>query len=176
MNTLKIVTINIRGIRDKKKRFILIKWLKSKDFDFVCLQETFVTKEILSDIEKDFHELGKYYASCSDSAHSRGVGILVSRKISQWKLQSIHRDSEGRMILLNIANLNSEIYSISSVYVPNNLQSRIQFTMNYNDWLEKNAADTKNLIITGDFNSCYDKNDRESSKLDKSLLYIQKVH
>ena len=64
MNNLKIVTLNVRGIRDKKKRFILINWLKSKKYDIVCLQETFVTEEILSAVEKDFHVLGKYYSSC----------------------------------------------------------------------------------------------------------------
>ena len=60
MDELKIVTINVRGLRDKKKRFILINWLKRKTFDIVCLQETFITQEIPSNIENDFHELGKY--------------------------------------------------------------------------------------------------------------------
>ena len=77
MNKLKIVTINVRGIRDKKKRFVLINWLKRKEFDVFCLQETFVTKEILPIVEKDFHDIGKYFASCSNSVHSRGVGIIT---------------------------------------------------------------------------------------------------
>ena len=153
MNNVKVVTNNVRGIRDKRKRFTIINWLKSKDFDVICFQETFVSKEIVSDIEKDFHELGKYYASCTDSAHSRGVGILVSSKLDKWKVLSVHRDTEGRKILINIKNLNNEIFSISSFYAPNNLQPRIQFIMNCNEWLQNNAADTKNMIIVGDFNT-----------------------
>ena len=168
MNSLKIVTINVRGIRDKKKRHILINWLKKRDFEIVCLQETFVTQESLSDIEKDFHEIGKYFASCTDSVHSRGVGILISHKINQWKLLNVHRDTEGRKVMINIKNLSGEVYSISSLYVPNNLQLRIQFIKNCNDWVKQNAADVQNLVITGDFNTCYDEFDRESSKLDKS--------
>ena len=75
MENLKIVTINVRGIREKKKRYVLINWLQRKKFDIICLQETFITKEILPIVEKDFHILGNYYSSCTNSIHSRGVGI-----------------------------------------------------------------------------------------------------
>ena len=114
MEGLKITTINIRGLRDRKKRLILTNWLKRKDFHIVCLQETYVTEEILLDIEKDFHDLGKLYISYSESPHARGVGILISHKLSNWKVINVNKDDNGRMILLNTKNINNEVYSIGS--------------------------------------------------------------
>ena len=167
MDKLTIVSINIRGLRDKKKRCTLIQWLRRKKFDIVCLQETFITTEILSDIEKDFHDLGAYFSSCSDSAHSRGVGILLSKKIGNWNVDSVHRDVEGRKILLNIRNLNNELISITSLYVPNNLNLRIQFISECNDWLQSHASEIHKTVIVGDFNTCYIESDRASGKVDK---------
>ena len=65
MEKLKIVSINVRGLRDKSKRFTLINWLKTKQFDIAFLQETFITKDINDKIEKDFHCFGRMFSSCS---------------------------------------------------------------------------------------------------------------
>ena len=94
MNNLKITTINIHGLHDKKKRQILTNWLK-KDFDIVCLKATYVTKEILLDIERDFPDLGKFYSSCSESSHGRGVGVLISSNLHNWKKMNVHKDDQG---------------------------------------------------------------------------------
>ena len=173
MNKLRIVTINVRGIREKKKRFVVINWLKKKAFDIICLQETYVTKEFLPIIEKDFLDLGKYYSSCSDSVHSRGVGIILSRKMSEWNVHSIHTDAEGRKILVNIENIHKECLSVSSLYVPNNLNMRIQFMNECHKWLQNCAINEQNVVITGDFNACYNECDRASGKLDKSCHYFK---
>ena len=71
----------MHGLCDKKKRQILTNWLKKQDFDILCLQETNVIKEILVDIESDFHELVKFCISCSKSSHGRGVGVLISSNL-----------------------------------------------------------------------------------------------
>ena len=168
MNNLKIVTLNVRGIRDKKKRLILINWLKRKKFDIVCLQETFITEEILPNIEEDFHELGNFISSCTNSFHSRGVGIILANNRYQWNIQSIHRDTEGRKVLVNVLDQNSKLYSISSLYVPNNLNLRIQFINECNGWLQNQASNKNTLILAGDLNTCYDAGDRASGRLEKS--------
>ena len=168
MSKLKVVTLNVRGIREKKKRNILINWFQKKEFDIICLQETFVTKEILPAVEKDFHVLGNYYSSCTNSIHSRGVGIIVSKNVNQWNVHSIHHDTDGRKILINVKNVINEMFSISCFYVPTNLNSRIRFINECNGWLLNHAANKNAMIIAGDFNTCYNASDRASGRLDKS--------
>lgn len=48
MKDIKIRSLNINGIRNKKKRLALFNMLKRENFDIVCLQETYI---IDSDIE-----------------------------------------------------------------------------------------------------------------------------
>ena len=168
MEGFKVATINIRGLRDKKKRLILINWLKRKDFHIVCLQETYITEEILPDFERDFCDLGKIHFSLSDSSHARGVGILISHKLSNWKVINVNKDENGRMILLNIKNINNEVYSFGSFYAPNNLQQRIQFITECNKFLLDHAVNRNKMVVAGDFNTCYNKSDRASGNIDKS--------
>ena len=168
MEGIKITTINVRGLRDRKKRLILTNWLKRKDFHIVCLQEAYVTQEILRDIERDFHDLGKLYISYSESSHARGVGILISHKLSSWKVITVNKDENGRMILLNIKNINNEVYSIGSFYAPNILQQRIHFITECHKFLLDHAVNRNRMVVAGDFNTCYDKSDRASGKIDKS--------
>ena len=168
MEGIKITTINVRGLRDRKKRLILTNWLKRKDFHIVCLQETYVTQEILRDIERDFHDLGKLYISYSESSHASGVGTLISHKLSSWKVINVNKDENGRMILLNIKNINNEVYSIGSFYAPNILQQRIHFITECHKFLLDHAVNRNRMVVAGDFNTCYDKSDRASGKIDKS--------
>jgi exonuclease III len=38
--TLSLATINVNGLRDKKKRDLVFNWLVAKIIDVICLQET----------------------------------------------------------------------------------------------------------------------------------------
>lgn len=40
-NDLKIISLNVRGLREPKKRSDFFFWLKEKKFDICLLQETF---------------------------------------------------------------------------------------------------------------------------------------
>jgi exonuclease III len=46
--TLSLATINVNGLRDKKKRDLVFNWLVAKQIDVICLQETHSTKDDLS--------------------------------------------------------------------------------------------------------------------------------
>ena len=59
MDKVKIASINVRGIRDKHKRHSIINWLKLNHYDIVCFQETYITKNIVKQIEQDFLSFGK---------------------------------------------------------------------------------------------------------------------
>ena len=76
---LKIITLNVRGLRDSEKRQSLIYWLKNKQIDIAFLQETYLNVKFKSKLYREwgintFHNL-------TDSKHSRGVSILISKLI-----------------------------------------------------------------------------------------------
>ena len=54
MNSLDICSLNANGIRNRKKRQSLFRTLKSKKYDIVCLQETFITNEVKDVWEKEW--------------------------------------------------------------------------------------------------------------------------
>ena len=41
--SLKLVTVNVNGLRDNRKRELVFNWLVSKKYDCICLQETHCT-------------------------------------------------------------------------------------------------------------------------------------
>jgi exonuclease III len=43
--TLSLATINVNGLRDKKKRDFVFNWLVAKKVDVIFLQETHSTKD-----------------------------------------------------------------------------------------------------------------------------------
>ena len=46
MNSLSICSLNTNGIRNRKKRHTLFKYIKDKKYDIACLQETFITSDV----------------------------------------------------------------------------------------------------------------------------------
>ena len=46
--SLQLVTINVNGLRDNRKRELVFNWLVSKKYDCICLQETHCTRLILT--------------------------------------------------------------------------------------------------------------------------------
>ena len=42
----KIMTLNVRGINDKTKRFSIFQWLKQKNVDICFIQESYSSPEI----------------------------------------------------------------------------------------------------------------------------------
>jgi hypothetical protein len=45
MDLLHLVSLNVQGIRDPVKRFLVAEWMKLHSVDVLCLQETHVTPD-----------------------------------------------------------------------------------------------------------------------------------
>ena len=50
---LKIISLNVRGLRNKKKRRTLFRKFKSDKYDIICLQETYLSKKDIYDIRNE---------------------------------------------------------------------------------------------------------------------------
>jgi exonuclease III len=170
MDELKIVSLNVRGLRGNKKHAIF-QWLKEKHYDICLLQETYCTQSFVSKFKKGW--AGDIIQSVSDSAHSRGVCILF-RKSLDYTLLDVHQCDDGRLIALNI-EINGNVFSIMNVYCPNNLTQRIEFLGKVDHWVNSYVSNKQNLLIGGDFNCVNDKMDRLKSGTDKSTEILNKL-
>ena len=115
LDHLNCVTLNVRGLRNKKKRESLFSFLDNKNVDIACLQETYCTQDFENDFSLNWN--GRIYHSFTTSAHSKGVCILISNKID-FKLINHHIDNDGRRVMINI-EIDDTYYSVMSVYCPN---------------------------------------------------------
>ena len=47
MASFKVASLNVRGLREKRKRLTILEWLKKNDVDFALLQETYCNEIII---------------------------------------------------------------------------------------------------------------------------------
>ena len=118
--TMEIVSINVRGLNSQSKRQTLFHWLESKQYDIICLQETFCTDEKKSLYNSDWN--GSIIHCTSNSPHSRGVSVLFRKKF-EFEILSQYHDNEGRLLLLNI-NHNGQTWTMVNVYAPTEVKHR----------------------------------------------------
>ena len=167
-------SVNVRGLRNEKKRNVLMHWAEKKSFNAIFLQETFITENLSNLFENSLMHVGKAYQSLSNSSHSKGVAIILTNSFPDYSFIDKHIDQDGRIVLLNIELLhNNEIYTFINVYAPNDVQQRINFLKKINNFINQHAKSHKNIIICGDFNTCDNQNDRASLKFDQSSEHFR---
>jgi exonuclease III len=118
------------------------------DIIFLCDTRLNSEKQIsaINDIKKRFAFRG-YDLFFNSKNNSRGVGILISKKLS-YTIYNEYADAIGNILLLNIT-INSKRMTIGSVYGPNQ-----------NDEIFFNSVGTAvrsfgndNIVIGGDWNT-----------------------
>ena len=159
--SLKIVTLNVRGLKNRKKRKSVFQCLTDNQIDIALLQETYCTVKDKNTFSNDWD--GKCYHSVSDSNHSRGVVTLLNKqfiKQTQYKLINTDADRNGRRILITFS-LQNVAYNILNIYAPNQIAERDKFFTNTYKYIHDNAL--QNVIIGGDFNYATAPIDRANS-------------
>lgn len=92
---LTISSLNVRGLREYKKRSSLFFWLKQKKFDIILLQETYLTDNLLAKIQKEWD--GKIMLNAG-TEHSKGSAILF-RKDLKFEIMNTHMSDDSRILL-----------------------------------------------------------------------------
>ena len=93
--TIKIISLNVNGIRDKPKRQTIFHWLISQNAEIFMLQETHCESD--EDIllwSKEWQ--GKAYWS-KGTNFSRGVAILIKPKLD-IEINHVNIDIHGRFV------------------------------------------------------------------------------
>jgi len=148
---MKLISFNCRGIRSYNKRLKILTWLKKKKTDICLLQETYLTKDIIHTIDKQWG--GKTIHSFGTN-HSRGVSILFDSKLPVEILEQ-KSDTEGRKMVVNF-KVYQEKYTLLCLYAPNDQRQRRTFFYDIQEWLHDWNLYT--MLVGGDFNSILDQN------------------
>ena len=111
-----ILSLNVRGLRDVKKRSEVFRWLQTLHNganSIVFLQETHTSDKDLLVWE---HEWGSKILMSHGTTNSKGVAILFPKNIN-FKIESEYFDKDGRMLVLCITYEQIE-YCLINIYCP----------------------------------------------------------
>ena len=157
---MKVITINVCGIRSSQKKGIF-DWLSRSKADHICMQETRALEE---QIDNDNFIL-KGYTRYMNIAVKKGYsGVAIHSKHKPSKIinsfsKSIFEE-EGRFISLEF-----EQYIITSIYFPSGSSSEERQKMKYKfmdlfeEYVKKEIKKRKKLILCGDYNIAHTKDD-----------------
>ena len=146
MSQLKILSLNVRGLRKPEKRRAIFCYLKKQKASILCLQETFSKTE---DETIWRAEWGGQIIFSHGSEHSRGVCILV--KPNSFPLETIESDGEGRYIFAHLKSTAEEL-SIVNVYAPTDCRLQIPFLQKITHLLVTKTCISR-VIMVGDWNT-----------------------
>ena len=143
LESLKITSRNVDGLRDELKRKKLFLLLKSSPDDIILLQETHCTPEMEPTWTNDWD--GPIIFSNGTSS-KRGVAILFKSSCNLTPSDTL-KDDQGRYIITNIPMVDHSI-TIINLYGPN--EDSPTFFQNIISHLEN--TETCKYIIGGDWN------------------------
>ncbi|MBU3171037.1 exodeoxyribonuclease III [Clostridium estertheticum] len=162
---MKIYSWNVNGIRAiKNKGFI--EWVESEQPEVLCLQETKIQEDQISDELKNIEGYYSYFCCAQKKGYS-GVAIYTKQKpISIMRGIGIEKfDSEGRILIAEFEN-----FTLFNIYFPNGQkdEDRLNYKMEFYDELlaycEKLRKKGKKLIICGDYNTAHNVIDLKNPK------------
>ena len=146
--TLKIMSLNVRGISNFKKRRTIFTWCRRKSADVIFLQETHSNKT--TEIQWKNEWGGKMLFS-HGSPNSCGTAILINNKANCSVLHTIP-DPLGRFIISKI-KVDDKVYVLVNIYAPNKDKESVQFFRKLHTLLQiENLDSEENIILGGDFN------------------------
>ena len=149
-----LASINCNGLRTKSKLKNVFSLLQIKNYDIVCIQETFWDDSFVTNFVKHHWEGDILYSN--HTQNSQGVAILF-RKNAGIKILSYTEIVKGRILEAKI-EIDDDIFNVHNVYAPNSFKERTLFFEKYNNVVNK--ISNNNCIVAGDFNCVshpYDK-------------------
>lgn len=166
---MKIISYNVNGIRAALRKGFA-DWMKSNDFDVLCLQET---KARLEQVEVGvFETLGyhHHWVSAEKKGYS-GVAIFSKNKPDNIVegCGAAEFDAEGRVIRADFGDL-----TVVNIYFPSGSAGDVRQEVKYRfldyiyTWAEQLKKERPNLIILGDYNIAHTEMDIHNPKGNKN--------
>ncbi|GFR80034.1 Pol-like protein [Elysia marginata] len=151
-NKLNILTLNVQGLRDDKKRKTMLRLFKKEKIHVIALQETYITKE-------KFKTLGKEWVwvihFAEGTKRSKGHITLFDKSLEADKVQQVYHSDR---IIISSLDHEEGTFHIVNVYSPNKDQEKMQFMNQLENTIKEKVRKDGliNLICMGDFNTVMD--------------------
>ena len=143
---LKLLSLNVRGLRNQRKRRSTFAYLKDQNCAVYLLQETFSQPQDELICKTEWR--GEIFFS-HVSNHQNGVFILLNL-LFDIKIENSWGDQDGRIVLIN-AYFKAFKFSLCNIYAPNNPALQELFIESLGEILIS-KAEVSNLIVGGDWN------------------------
>lgn len=141
-NTLRVLTLNVRGLNNPIKRKALISYLDSTGADVCLLQETHLL-QIDTHCLRSRHFPTQLFSSASSKR--AGVAILLSRPFGGRVEQKV-AELKGRLLAYQLT-IAGQAMVIGSIYAPNDGQDAFLRSA----LLEVTANNTRSILLGGGF-------------------------
>jgi len=114
LDKCKLVSLNVRGINNFRKRRTIYTWCRKQKADFIFLLETHSKLET----ERQWkNEWGGEIIMSHGSTNSRGVAILFNKGVD-CIIPSKILDPVGRYVILKV-EIKDKMYLLINIYAPN---------------------------------------------------------
>ena len=124
---LNVLSINVNGLRERKKQLNLFCIFNRKKYDLIFVQETHCKDESESKAWSTNWEGNSIWNN--GNSQSRGVAVLFRKHFdSDYDIKNVWQDENGRCISFSCRLDNDENYIFSNIYAPNVKH----FIMNFN--------------------------------------------
>ena len=144
-----IATVNVRGLRNAKKRKEMFVFFKKSEYDVICIQESHSNDQ---DEEIWSNEWGNKIIYSHGTTEAKGVAILINPKCkAQITVNKTTSDNDGRLLIVNI-NIGEKKILVANLYAPN--EDNPEFFEKAFSLIA--AHDQADQIIVGDFNLVLD--------------------
>ena len=144
-DTLKIASLNCRGLGGFHKRRDVFSFLRDKNFSIYLLQDTHFTCDIEGRVS------GEWGYDCyfsSFRSNSRGVAILINNNFEYKMIDMLKGNDDGNVLILKIAAFEKE-FVIICLFGPNEDNPEFYVTL---EEMIQNIGPSDNVVIGGDFN------------------------
>ncbi len=137
---IKLVSLNVRGLRNAKKRRSLFYLFKRHKYDVVCLQETYLDKNDMYLIDREW---GPNYHFSEGTHNSKGLLTLFSKELD-CKETTLQKATE-RFIVSKI-NVEDNIIIFINIYSPCIISEKIGFLNCVSNYISS-QQEMENLIV-----------------------------
>ena len=146
-----ILSMNARGLNDRKKRRNLFRWVKKNKFDICFVQETYSTREV-ENIWRN--EWGGEILFSHGSCHARRVMVLIKPGFDA-KVTDSHSDNIGRLLMADMVIQDTK-FELINIYAPNSEDNQINFYKHLGRQIRAKDLSDTHVLLGGDFNFIFD--------------------
>ena len=143
---LKFMTLNVQGLRNVKKRKTLFRLIREDKISFAALQETYLTKEDLNILQKEWP--GTIHLSAG-TKRSKGLITIFDKKIEEKNIT--HIESKERYIMSEI-KVEDRSMMVINAYAPCDDKGKINFLTELSNAIYKKMKTYSEIVYLGDFN------------------------